>query len=683
MFLDKFDAGKLRWLRQAIVDASVNSASNPALQDSTDDPNLLRVAVVGPPRVYGPGDREIRLPRKNLAMLCYLACRSDTPVPRETLKRLFWPDSGDDQANASLRQALSHIRKVLGPDADVVLSDKNTIHLDARRIRVDLPVLLKMLESTELQTLEAGIDLYRGELLEGLGSVTPEFDRWMEAERSSLSSAVTKALGQLARAYEGADRLQDALGIYRRMILEDPLQEDVHRRIMAAEISLNHFDLALRQFQKLEAILLKELGVRPDPESIALAKRARTRRSNVRNEVDHGTPEIPLSSKTADAAISRDHAQKPRVIVQQFGSGSDDAASIGDALREGLVSVFSRQTGLETVGDSEESDFVISGSITELSAAGSWRIRCAMTETREGRVVWAEHLDEDAGSLAMIIDRTVTRFAGAVRIRIPELLFHGLPGRPIEQMSVDDLLNYAMHCNFMATRAGWSDAERALRRVLVLDPDNWMACTMLCFNLIGQSRIFGWKPMAATQIDEGRKLIDLARRLAPRSETVRFVHGSFLFYAKDDPDGALLEADTAYGLNPDYFHTIDLLSQVNLRLGNSDKARVWIDRLMTCDPGYPYRHLYLRSAALLYLSENAVEDALVMFRQAEFAAADLPQNLIGIALCASTLDAEPLLEETLAELRSIAPDFDPALCSDWPFPTLQIWTKAKSALVRS
>src|SRR3546814_15508622 len=62
-------------------------------------------------------DREIALPGvRSRALLAFLACNAGKPYPREKLAGLFWGGRFEVQARQSLRQALSALRKQLGPE---------------------------------------------------------------------------------------------------------------------------------------------------------------------------------------------------------------------------------------------------------------------------------------------------------------------------------------------------------------------------------------------------------------------------------------------------------------------------------------------------------------------------------------------------------------------------------------
>src|SRR3546814_4961345 len=73
-------------------------------------------------------DREIALPGvRSRALLAFLACNAGKPYPREKLAGLFWGGRFEVQARQSLRQALSALRKQLGPE--VVDANRGQVRL--------------------------------------------------------------------------------------------------------------------------------------------------------------------------------------------------------------------------------------------------------------------------------------------------------------------------------------------------------------------------------------------------------------------------------------------------------------------------------------------------------------------------------------------------------------------------
>lgn len=111
--------------------------------------------------------------RALLAMLCQTPghCR-----PRRWLEARLWSDRGQEQASGSLRQALTELRKALGPLADHLASDRDGIAL------ADFGTDLTSDPSAARQALAQG-----RELLEGIDIIDPAFRLWLAEERQRVA----------------------------------------------------------------------------------------------------------------------------------------------------------------------------------------------------------------------------------------------------------------------------------------------------------------------------------------------------------------------------------------------------------------------------------------------------------------------------------------------------------------
>ena len=123
--------------------------------------------------------------RALLAMLCRTQghCR-----PRRWLEGRLWSDRGPDQASGSLRQALSELRKALGPLA---------LHLQSDRDRVGL---MRFGTDLDRDPGASRLALAGGrEFLEGIDIPDPAFGRWLTEERHRVAAE----LGQTAQRADG------------------------------------------------------------------------------------------------------------------------------------------------------------------------------------------------------------------------------------------------------------------------------------------------------------------------------------------------------------------------------------------------------------------------------------------------------------------------------------------------
>ena len=100
-----------------------------------------------------------------------------------------------DRARSALRQSLYHLRRSLG-ETVVVSRGDDEVGLDAGRLWCDAAAMSDALSDGDR---EAGVELYRGDLLEGFFLPgAPEFERWMEGRREALRESAARAAAELA-----------------------------------------------------------------------------------------------------------------------------------------------------------------------------------------------------------------------------------------------------------------------------------------------------------------------------------------------------------------------------------------------------------------------------------------------------------------------------------------------------
>src|SRR4030095_1087527 len=103
--------------------------------DRTSD--LLQVRLLGGFELRsGHGRDAPPLGRKVRALLACLALSPGKPWSREKLMALLWSDRGEEQARASLRQALAELRRALG-DPSPLKTEHDVVSLDPAMIAVD------------------------------------------------------------------------------------------------------------------------------------------------------------------------------------------------------------------------------------------------------------------------------------------------------------------------------------------------------------------------------------------------------------------------------------------------------------------------------------------------------------------------------------------------------------------
>ncbi len=112
--------------------------------------------------------------RAILAMLCQTP---DRRRARRWLEARLWSDRGAEQASGSLRQALMEIRKALGPEADRLETDRDTVRLTG--VTTDL----EQDRDAAIRALQSG-----REFLEGIDIIDQAFEDWLREERARVEN---------------------------------------------------------------------------------------------------------------------------------------------------------------------------------------------------------------------------------------------------------------------------------------------------------------------------------------------------------------------------------------------------------------------------------------------------------------------------------------------------------------
>nr|AOO92902.1 SARP family transcriptional regulator [Rhizobium leguminosarum bv. trifolii] len=152
----------------------------------------FRMFLLGPFALVDAEGRSVTpKSKKAQALLAMLALSARGSRSRIWLRDKLWSDRSDDQAAASLRQALLDIHKTLGPARDLLIADKNTVWLDMDRLVLDTELVVRTNPSADQIT---------DELLEGIDIRDPEFEDWLTLERQNWYSRLN--VGQVHDVFE-------------------------------------------------------------------------------------------------------------------------------------------------------------------------------------------------------------------------------------------------------------------------------------------------------------------------------------------------------------------------------------------------------------------------------------------------------------------------------------------------
>ncbi|HEU5183423.1 MAG TPA: BTAD domain-containing putative transcriptional regulator [Gemmatimonadaceae bacterium] len=257
---------------------------------------MIRLRTLGALELRDSQGQELRAllaQPKRVALLAYLAIASPRAFhPRDRLLALFWPEHDTDHARNSLNQSVHALRRALG--ADVVVSrNGDAVGLAWREVWCDAVAFEEALDAGRLAE---ALELYRGDLLEGLHVPgAPEFDRWLDAERARLASRYLKAAETFAQDRETAGNVEGAVTWWRRLATRDPYSSRVALRLMRALARSGDPAAAVQHARVHESLLREELNVAPDPAVSELVRQL---------ETGTAAPSTPVAaSVTANSAL--------------------------------------------------------------------------------------------------------------------------------------------------------------------------------------------------------------------------------------------------------------------------------------------------------------------------------------------------------------------------------------------
>ncbi len=242
---------------------------------------------------------------KRTALLCYLALAAPRGFHRrDSLLALFWPEADAEHAHASLRQAVHFLRRSLGEDVIRARGDDD-LALGNDVVACDAVEFEEALAAGEQ---ERALALYRGDLLPGFYvEGAPDFERWLEGERTRLRGSAVAAAWALAEARE---RAGDAAGAaeWARAALALAPDDAAVRRLMRALERLGDREGALAAYESWARRLRAEYEIEPSAEARGLAEQIRARGATPGARVATAAP------ATAGRATAPPPASGPTVL---------------------------------------------------------------------------------------------------------------------------------------------------------------------------------------------------------------------------------------------------------------------------------------------------------------------------------------------------------------------------------
>lgn len=251
---------------------------------------MLRLATFGGLVLTDPAGQAVIPQRRRLALLALLAVGDERGVTRDKLLGYLWAESSSENARHAMEQLVYSMRKQV---PDPLFQGVDPLRLNAQVVQADVSEFDRAIAAGEVARAVA---IYRGPFLDGFYLAgAPEFERWVEGERTRLAEAHGQALRKLASEAHTLGRHTAEIDLRRRIASADPLEERAIVGLVRALVDAGDYVGAMRQAREYEARLKEEEPGALAADVVGLVQRLRGERPS------RPTPAAPAAGDGGDA----------------------------------------------------------------------------------------------------------------------------------------------------------------------------------------------------------------------------------------------------------------------------------------------------------------------------------------------------------------------------------------------
>ena len=310
-----------------------NRSSDLEFRRKQDAPRqeALEISVLGNVSVAFKG-QSIRIKsRKSLAVLAYIALNESRQETRERLVGLFWSETEEEKARASLRQTLRELRRYFAHAGYSGLqTEKLAVELDLGSFRVDLWDVVHEAEARRAHPLLLTTPRLSDRLLENLDDIDPSFRAWVFAKRQTFHDRLLRGLEDGLRDSTVDSRTRKQIA--EALVNLDPTHEEACRSLMRSRAEEGDVAGALRIYKVLWDLLDVDYDMEPSAKTqqlVAEIKQGRIEPGPAIVLLSPAPPETASPSMFNEARVAqlrlvqRTEASKPApakiaLLVSQF-----------------------------------------------------------------------------------------------------------------------------------------------------------------------------------------------------------------------------------------------------------------------------------------------------------------------------------------------------------------------------
>ncbi|MBX9646714.1 MAG: hypothetical protein K2X57_06640 [Xanthobacteraceae bacterium] len=417
--------------------------------------------------------------QKGRALIAYLALSNQLQETRERLVGIFWSESDESKARASLRQTLRDIRQAFrAVNFDGFETNRLMVSFSPGSVSTDLGQVLDALRTKrQAHQLLLNTPALSELILAGLEDLDASFRYWLLTKRQGYHEQLLRALEQvLADPTTGpAGKLSIAAGILNL----DPTHEDACRLVMEGRASAGDIAGALRVYNRLWELLDREYDMEPTAATQSLVAKIKSGGFDGGDPITiaptaQATPK--LTAMATDIVMRPDSPARIRLVVDRFGLNGviDGQAHLVHGFRHHLIASlvrFREWSVIDGIATGSADAEAPPGPSYVVEATG-YAVRdiislvLTLKERSENVYHWSERFDLSLETWFEAQQSIVKRVAVALRVSLSAQRLAQLSRRPDISLDVYDrwLRGQALISTF--TPANWSRGAQLFRETV-------------------------------------------------------------------------------------------------------------------------------------------------------------------------------------------------------------------------
>ena len=201
--------------------------------------------------------------------LFFLFLSNPEGLTKEEVGLILWPDSSTEELKRRFKNAIYRMRRAIGSNA-VIFNDNyyrfnNTLDFEYDVLSFEQYIAQADEErdvAKATQLLEIAVELYKGPFLSDVDAT------WFGVERQRYAEVYMNTLQKLYAHYYNQKNFEKALEVTRRIIQNDPSNEETYCNAMNIYYGLGNTAAVIRIFEQCKQQLAKEYGLEPSENTV-------------------------------------------------------------------------------------------------------------------------------------------------------------------------------------------------------------------------------------------------------------------------------------------------------------------------------------------------------------------------------------------------------------------------------